>query len=92
MTATHIKQPSESRVYAIDFRNLLASGDSCKTVSSLTVDPAGIALGNSTASGTFVRFRCAEGTDGVTYKITCVVTTTNGDTLEGDGLLAVTQL
>jgi hypothetical protein len=92
MTATHIKQPSESRVYAIDFRNLLAAGDTCKTVSSLAVSPAGVTLGTGAASGTFVRFRASGGTAGVTYQITAVVVTTNGDTLEGDGLLAVEQL
>lgn len=88
-----IKQPSESRVYAVNFRNLLAAGDSVKTVVSVTTSPAAqLTLGTAVISSPRVKFRVEDGNAGTSYKITVTVTTTSGDTLEGDGELEVANL
>ncbi len=88
-----IKQPSESRVYAIDFQKLLASGDSVKTISSLTTSPAAqLTLSSQRIVTPKVLVRVQDGVAGTLYAITCIVTTTLGDTLEGEGELEVKNL
>lgn len=88
-----IKQPSESRVYAVNFRNLLAPGDSIDDVTSVSASPAAeLTIGTPVIASPRVKFRIEDGNVGTSYKITVVVTTTNGDTLEGDGDLEVTNL
>lgn len=86
-----IKQPSESKVYAIDFANLLDTGDSIDTVTSVESTPAGPTIFDKAKSGTEVRFTVADGTDGVFYTLEAIVETTNGETLEGEGYLYVTD-
>jgi hypothetical protein len=88
-----IKQPSESRVYAVNFRNLLAAGDSLLAVTSVTASPgAQLTLGTPVVISPRVKFRVEGGVAGTSYKITVVATTRGGDTLEGDGDLEVTEL
>jgi hypothetical protein len=88
-----IKQPSESRVYAVNFRNLLATGDSITAVTSVTASPtAELTFGTAVISSPRVKFRVEDGVAGTSYKITVVVTTTSGDTLKGDGDLEVSDL
>jgi glycine cleavage system aminomethyltransferase T len=88
-----IKQPSESRVYAVNFRNLLAAGDSVKTVTSVTASPtAELTIGTAVISSPRVKFRVEDGVAGTSYRINVIVTTAGGDTLEGDGDLEVSNL
>lgn len=93
------KQPSEDRLYEMDFAALLASGETISSVSSITQSARGnvqgstsLSIGTGSASGSNVRFRISGGTDGEDYKITVVVTTSQGNTLEGDGWLYVRDL
>lgn len=88
-----IKQPGESRVYAVNFRNLLAAGDSIDDVTSVTASPAAeLTVGTPVIASPRVKFRVEDGSAGTHYKITVTVTTTNGDILEGEGDLEVTDL
>lgn len=86
---TCVKQPSESRGYSINFVNLLASGDSLASVISVSASPAGLTLGSASTSGTSVQFTISGGAAGVSYRIEAIVTTTLGETIEGDGVLVV---
>jgi hypothetical protein len=88
-TAILRKQPAESRVYSIDFVNLLKTGDSLATVTSVTATPAGLAVGTGTIDGTTVQFTLSSGTHGVQYYVEAVVATTLGEVLEGDGRIFV---
>jgi hypothetical protein len=86
------KQPSESRLYDIDFTPLLATGDTVSaiastTVSPVTVPPLSVAAGSVATPKT--QHRISAGLDGTLYKITEVVTTADGDTLETDVRLRV---
>jgi hypothetical protein len=92
MTATRVKQPAETLAFAMDFADLLNVGDSLASVTSAASSPTGITLGATTIVGTEVRFTVSGGTDGTTYLIEVVVTTANGETLEGDGYLDVADL
>lgn len=89
---TLVKQPSESRLFSMDFSGLLASGETVSGVTSATADKAGLVLGAPAFTTSAAQVRISGGTDGVTYKITFVVTTSLSNTLEGEGLLSVEDL
>lgn len=92
-TQTLIKQPSESRLYTMEFAANLASGETLTSVSSVTASPSGLDLSATpSVSGTKAQQRIASGTAGVQYKVTFVVVTSAGNTLEGEGYLTVRQL
>lgn len=92
-TPTLTKQPAESRLFEMDFAAMLATGETLSSVSSVTAAPAGLTLtGAASASGTSAFQRIEGGTAGVTYRVTFVVVTSNGNTLEGEGNLAVRDL
>lgn len=94
MTAqTLIKQPSEIRSYVMDFSPLLGAGETLTAASSVTAAPSGLTLvGSPTVSGTFAAQTVSGGTAGQRYKITYLVTTSDGNTLEAEGILAVKEL
>lgn len=88
-----VKQPSEVRQYTMDFANLLATGESISSpVITDTLRGGGVSdltVYNESVSGSNVVFWVSGGTDNNTYRIEIVVTTSNSQTLEGDGLLSV---
>ena len=83
------KQPSETKIYAIEFANQLASGDSLASITSVTESTGDITITSTAISGTTVQATYASGTDGTTYTITAIVVTTNGETIETDVYLRV---
>lgn len=95
-TPSLVKQPVESRLFAMDFSALLASGESVSAVTSFTADtPTGAAaltISSVAAAGSYAQARIAGGTSGFVYKCTAVITTSLGNTLEGEGLLQVKDL
>lgn len=90
---TLIKQPSENRLYSMDFAANLDEGETILSVSSVVAAPPGLTLsGSASASGTRASQRILGGTDGVLYKVTFIVVTSSGNTLEGEGFLRVKEL
>ena len=88
-----IKQPAESRLYTMDFSALLASDETISSVTSVTDDSSDdLTLGSPTYSNTTASVRISGGTSGKTWKVTFVVATSAGNTLEGEGLLSVRDL
>jgi hypothetical protein len=88
------KQPAEEVAYAIDFVNLIPTGDSLASVTSVTAYPSGsgdLTLGTATLSGTQVQFVVEGGVEGTTYRVEAIAVTTIGYKLEGDGRLFVTD-
>ena len=83
-----VKQPAESRVYEIDFTNLLAAGDTISGAPTVAAAPAGLTISGIAAAS----FRNSGGADGTRYRVTAVVATANGDTIEGEGDLDVRDL
>lgn len=90
------KQPSESRLYSMDFSALLAKGETVVSVTSVTITPTTSSpltvSGVPTASGVLAQFRLIDGLTGQRYKLDVIVTTSSGNILEGDGLVQVEQL
>lgn len=88
-----VKQPSESRIFSMDFAGLMAAGETITSVSSVTATPNGLTLaGSPAASGQVATQRIAGGTSGHKYVVTFIVTTSLGNTLEGEGILQVRDL
>ena len=88
------KQPSEVRNYTMDFTNLLGTSEtisSTPTVTAVIADGSASDLGISSVTyGTgLVNFDVASGTDGNNYIVTVLLSTSAGNTLEGDGPLRV---
>lgn len=94
MPDTLVKQPSESRVYDMDFSNLLATSESINSVDSTTGTPSGLTFGTATidATGKIAQVRISSGADGTTYKVTYQITTDQSNVLEGEGYLHVEDL
>jgi hypothetical protein len=93
-TRAFIKQPSENRLYDMDFAANLRSGDSIASVVSVTSDQADdtLVIGAASISGSRIQFRLSGGVAGLTHKITAKVQTTLGDSLEGEGYVKVADL
>lgn len=89
---TLIKQPSESRLFSMDFSPLLSPGESVDSVTSVTASPAGLTLSGNAVRGVFAEVRAAGGTDSTRYKVTFVVVSSAGNTLESEGVLLVKDL
>lgn len=83
------KQPSESKIFDIEFEDQLASGDSLDSITSLAEDTGAITIASTSITGTKVRGTYSGGVDGITYHIVCIVATTNGETIEVDVWLRV---
>ena len=91
------KHPSESVFYAVDFTNILASGETLSGTPTVTVSPTGPTIGaptvntgvltddegNTVAIGKAVQVRVSAGTDGIDYTLTVSCATTASDTRVG---------
>ena len=85
------KQPAESRLYDIDFAPLLATGDTITSVTSVTTAQVGLTIASPSFASPLVQVRISRGTDGTLYKITAIIVTTDGDTLETDVFLRLEE-
>jgi hypothetical protein len=93
------KQPSESRLYHFVFSNLLVSGEAISSISSITQINYGkingstdLTLSDQSFSDDTVQVRILAGTQNESYKLTTIVITSNGNTLELDGILHIKEL
>lgn len=93
---TLVKQPSESRLFSMDFAALLARGETVSSVSSVSITPTTSSplstSGAAAVSGTSAQQRLTGGLAGTRYKVTFVVVTSLSNTLEGEGYLHVKDL
>jgi len=97
------KQPAEQRKFSIEFNNLLATSETVSSISSvasekidgttsdLTIATTGIETSTSSSKNSMITFWVSGGTTGNTYKIEAIVGTSDSATLEGDGILFVTD-
>lgn len=90
------KLVGETEIYQFDFAGRLGSGVTISTqactasvYSGTDVAPSAIISGSATASGSVVSQKITAGTAGVIYEITCTITTSDGQTLQLMGYLAV---
>jgi len=95
------KQPSEKRRFSMEFSSLLSSSETIVTIDSvtsetidggtsdLTISSTSIVTGNATNSK--IQLWIEAGTAGNKYRIEIKVTTSDGQILEGDGILKLTD-
>lgn len=83
------KQSGESRTVGMDFVNLLDTGETLSSVSSVTTSPSGLTVGSGTISGTKVLVTVSGGSAGTTYRFDFTVVTSSSQTLMADGKLIV---
>ena len=85
------KQPTESDLFDIDFTPKLATVHSISSVTSVTTAQSGLTIGSPVLSTPKVQVRISSGTTGTPYKVTAIVVTVNGNTLETDVVLRVEE-
>ena len=89
-TAYSAKRPTETEVFAADFANLLATGETILTGSCAIVlasdsaesDIAAMKTGSATVSGAKVSQKITGGTDGTTYTVIFTANTSNSQVLQ----------
>ena len=93
------KQPSEKRKFTMDFTNILGTGESISSITSvdsekeggytsdLSITSTGIATGSKKCE-----MYIASGTLSSTYRIEVLVATDASQILEGDGILFITDM
>ena len=92
---TLVKQPSESRLYNMDFRVLLDDGVTIAAVTSFVSSPTTVpplTMDGPAFSDTVVQRRIAGGKHNTVYTVTCVIIDSEGNTVEGEGYLFVKDL
>ncbi len=91
--ATLQKAVSWIRFYEFRFAKFAEfTGTAAETITgtpTVTAIPAGLPLGTPSISGSTVLVLVTSGTAGVTYTLTCTITTSGGATLSQQGLLEV---
>jgi len=95
------KQPAEVRKFQMEFYNALGSSETINGISSINYETldgvtSGLLITNSgIATGlgpnSLVEMVISNGSDGETYRIEVLVTTSDSQTLEGDGILFVSD-
>lgn len=86
---TLTKQPSESKVFTMDFSANLASGETIASVTSVTADISGLTIGTPVVGTRSAQVRISGGTVDTLYKVTFVVVTSASNTLEAEGYLRI---
>ncbi len=90
------KQPAEKRKFSMDFSNLLATGESITTISSVTSEEidggaSDLVITGQTLNGASVEMFIESGTSGKTYRVEITVNTNGSQILQGDGILYVSD-
>lgn len=95
------KQPAEIRKFQMEFSNALAANETISSINSITYETldgvsAGLSIAqtgiaNGLGTNSLVEMVISNGTDGETYRIEVLVTTSDSQVLEGDGILFVTD-
>ena len=92
------KQPAENRKFEMDFTNVLGSSEAITSITSIESEKVGgyasdLSITNQAieSGSKKVSMFIADGTLGNTYRVEVLVATDASQTLEGDGVLYVTD-
>ena len=92
------KQPAENRKFEMDFTNVLGSSEAITSITSIESEKVGgyasdLSITNQAIEpgDKKVSMFIADGTLGNTYRVEVLVATDASQTLEGDGVLYVTD-
>ena len=90
------KQPSEKRQFTVNLANLMVTGETIASITSVTSELIGggttdLVITGSAISGQTVIMWIASGTHNNRYRIEVIVVTSTGAIIEGDGILKVSD-
>jgi len=90
------KQPDETRVFTLDFSNLMGTSETIASIDTVYSEFRGesttdLTITNQSISGQTVLIQIAGGTDRHAYRVECTITTSTGQVLQGDGVLKITD-
>ena len=92
------KQPAENRKFEMDFTNVLGSSEAITSITSIESEKVGgyasdLSITNQAieSGSKKVSMFIADGTLGNTYRVEVLVATDASQTIEGDGVLYVTD-
>lgn len=93
------KQPAEKRKFTMDFTNVLDTGETISSITSIASEKQGGYASDLSITSTGIvtgsekcEMYIASGTLGSTYRIEVIVATTASQILEGDGILFITDM
>lgn len=88
------KQPSEKLYIGMDFASVLNTGEIISSIQSLNVEKRGgrvsdLIIEDEIIDGSIVKFFVSGGTECYTYRVEILILTSDGQLLEGDGILEI---
>lgn len=86
---TPVKDPDESKLYTVDFSDVLATGETLLGTPTVTPNPSGLTITAATITDSVVQFRAAGGTSGTFYAIDVIIGTSTSSTLNASVNLVV---
>ena len=91
-----IKQAEERRQFSMDFSNLMASDETITAISSVTSELRGegttdLTIDTETISGQTITMWIEGGLKACVYRVEVTITTSGLQTLQGDGLLKISN-
>ena len=90
-----VKQASEIRQFSMDFSNVMDTSETIatKVVSSELrgMGTTDLTISSISISGQTIVMTISGGTRAQTYRVEVIITTSGGQTLEGDGLLRISN-
>lgn len=100
MATPTIKQPTENKTFNMPFSNIMPSGETIASITSTAFTNLGLVSGSTditivssaiNADNVSVDIKISAGQNLEQYKITIVVTDSNGDTHEADAILQLKE-
>lgn len=85
------KQPGETRLLGMSFKNKLSNGETITGFTSSISTPVGLTLDQHSLGDGTANILYSGGITGKTYKITIIVNTSEGQILENDGFLEIIE-
>lgn len=93
------KQPNEAVFFTFNFGAVIDAGDTVASIASMTISNCNVVSGSSLATigsnayeGRQAQTKVTGGTAGESYRLTCRVTDSVGQTHELDGIVEVIEL
>lgn len=79
----------------MDFSALMGPSETIASVTSVAKDKTtspDLTIGSAVFSGQIAQFRLSAGKADTKYKVTCIVLTSDGNTLEGEGIVQLEDI
>lgn len=89
------KQEVERRYYSMDFSNLMVTGETISSITSITSEDrdggntSDLVIGSESINGQTVEMWISGGTKFHVYRVEVNITTNTGQILQGDGLMEI---